>query len=113
MVNYLNEQAQKAVTEIHHYCEAGVHIPVTAVAYKYGMHINQVHQQLKGIQDRTSQKPVNYKLSAIQEASLLSYIKSLDEIGQSIRLDQLSYTANSILQEDHMKDDSSPTVNKQ
>ena len=83
----LDEQAQKAVAEIHHCREAGVHVPVAAVAREYGVHKNRVHRRLKGVQGRTSRKPVNCKLSAIQEASLLSYIKSLNEIEQFIHLD--------------------------
>ena len=36
----LDEQAQKAVAEIHHYCEAGVHVPVAAVVREYEVHKN-------------------------------------------------------------------------
>ena len=36
----LNEQAQKAVNEIQHCCEAGVYVPVAAVAREYEVHKN-------------------------------------------------------------------------
>ena len=36
----LNEQAQKAVTEIYYYCEVEVHVSVAAVICEYGVHKN-------------------------------------------------------------------------
>ena len=92
-----NEQAQKAADEIRRYREAGEYIPVAAVAREYEVHKNRVHRRLKGIQGRTSRKSVNCKLSAIQEASLLSYIHTLNEIGQSVHLNQFNCAANSLL----------------
>ena len=107
-----NEQAQKAADEVRRYRKAGEYIPVAAVACEYEVHKNQVHWWLKGIQGCMSWKPVNCKLSAIQEASLLSYICTLDEIRQSVCLNQLNCAANSLLWEDHTAEGSSSTVDE-
>jgi Tc5 transposase DNA-binding domain len=106
----LDELAQKAANEIRSYRETGERVSVAAIARQYGVHKNRVHRRLKGIEGRTTRKPINYKLSAVQEAALLSYIRTLDEIGQSIRLDQVSYAANSILRQDHTEEGPAPTV---
>jgi hypothetical protein len=47
---------------------------------------------------------VNCKLSSIQEAALIQYIRTLDGIGVGICLDQLSSTANAILKQDYRGD---------
>jgi hypothetical protein len=80
----LDELAQRAANEILRHRNAGEKVNVAAKAREHGVDKNRVHRRLKGIGGRTSRKPVNTKLSAIQEASLLQYIRTLDEIGQSI-----------------------------
>jgi hypothetical protein len=86
----LDEIAQKAANEIRSCRETGERVSVAAIACQYGVHKNRVHRRLKGKGSRTTRKPVNCELSAVQEASLLSYLRTLDEIRQSICLDQVS-----------------------
>jgi hypothetical protein len=90
----LDELAHKAANVIRSCRETGKRVSVAAIARQCGAHKNQVHRRLKSKGSGTTQKPVNCKLSAVQEASLLSYICTLDEIRQSICLDQVSYAAN-------------------
>jgi Tc5 transposase DNA-binding domain len=106
----LDELAQRAFEEIFRECEAGEKISVAAKARQYGVDKHRNHRRLKGIGPRSAQNPVNRKLSTIQEASLLEYIRTLDEIGQSIRLDQVKSVANAILQQDHPDEGPAPVV---
>ena len=52
-------------------------------------------------------KPVSYRLSEVQEAALIQYIRNLDEIGMGIRQEQLVGTTNSILKQDHRRSERS------
>jgi DDE superfamily endonuclease/Tc5 transposase DNA-binding domain len=65
---------------------------------------------LQGIGSRSSRKPVNYKLSDVQEVTLFNWVLTLDEIGVGLRLDQLSNAANSILKQDYTGDGEPPVV---
>jgi hypothetical protein len=51
-----------------------------------------------------SRKPANYRLSAVQEGTLIKYIQTLDEISVGLRLDHLLSTANAILKQDYTSD---------
>jgi hypothetical protein len=70
----------------------------------------RVYRRLKGIGPRSSQKPVNSKLSEVQEETLIQYILCLDEIGQLICYNYISNVANDILKEDYQQDNSTSTV---
>ena len=106
----LDERAQKAAEEIVREREAGECPVIAEKAREWRVNKNRVQRRLKGIGPRTSRRPVNRKLSTIQEAVLLNWILALDEIGLSIRIDQINSSANVILQEDHFEEDSAPIV---
>ena len=72
------------------------------IARAHGVDRKRVSRRLKGIGGRTSKKPVNYKLSEIQETALIQYIQTLDHIGTGVRLEQVISTANSILRQDYI-----------
>jgi hypothetical protein len=93
----LDELAERAAEEIRHAREAEEHPVVAVTARAYRVDRQRVSRRLKGIGGRSSRKPVNYKLSSIQEAALIQYIQTLDGIDIGIRLDQLVSTANAIL----------------
>jgi hypothetical protein len=57
----LDELAQKAANEIRSCQEGGERVSVAAIARQYGVHKNRVHRRLKGIESRTTRKPVNCK----------------------------------------------------
>jgi Tc5 transposase DNA-binding domain len=90
--------------------EAGEIVFVSKVARVYGVDRQRVVRRLKGIGGRTSRKPVNYKLSVVQEAALIQYIYTLDGIGMGVRPEQLVTTANLILREDHTDDGIPPVI---
>jgi Tc5 transposase DNA-binding domain len=104
--------AEQAADEVAQRREAGEIVFVSKVARAYGVDRQRVAQRLKGIGGRTSRKPVNYKLSAVQEAALIEYIYTLDGIGIGVRPEQLVTTANSILREDHTGDGIPPVVSQ-
>jgi hypothetical protein len=100
----LDELVERAAEEIRHAREAGKHPVVAVTARAYGVDRQRLSRRLKGIGGRSSRKPVNYKLSPIQEAALVQYIRTLDGISVGIRLDQLSSTANAILKQNYRED---------
>jgi hypothetical protein len=106
----IDELVDKAVRELHAEYEEGEHRGVAAKAREIGVHKDRLYRRLKGVGPRTARKPVNYKLSPVQEASLLRYILSLDEIDHAVRYDQIERVANAILAEDHTNNSSVPSV---
>jgi DDE superfamily endonuclease/Tc5 transposase DNA-binding domain len=102
--------AEQAADEVAQRREAGEIVFVSKVARAYGVDRQRVVRRLKGIGGRTSRKPVNYKLSVVQEAALIQYIHTLDGIGIGVRPEQLVTTANLILREDHTGDGIPPVV---
>jgi hypothetical protein len=97
-----DELADRAAAEVRKRRDAGEHVVVAVVARAHGADRQRVCRRLKGIGGRTSRKPVNYKLSLVQEAALIQYIQTLDGIDMGIRQEQLISTANSILKQDHI-----------
>jgi CRISPR/Cas system CSM-associated protein Csm2 small subunit len=81
-----NKRVQKAVDEIYREREIGEKVNVAEKALQYRVHKDRIYRRLNGIGPRGDRRAVNTKLSAIQEAYLLEYIRILDEIGLSIRL---------------------------
>jgi hypothetical protein len=79
-----DELVDKAVRELRAEYEDGERRGVAAKARELGIPKDRLHRRLKGVGPRTTRKPVNCKLSAVQEASLLRYILSLDEIGHAV-----------------------------
>ena len=71
----------------------------------------RIRRRLKNIGPRTSRKSTNYKLTEVQERTLLQYILSLDEIGQSIRYDYVSKVTNDILKEGHIEEGLTSVIN--
>jgi hypothetical protein len=69
-----------------------------------------LYRRLKSVGPRTTRKAARPKLSAIQEASLIRYILSLDEIGHSVRYNQISSVVNAILAADYTDSDSAPSI---
>jgi Tc5 transposase DNA-binding domain len=106
----LDERAVKAVEEITRAKSAGERVSVAAIALEYRVSKFRLYRRLQGKGGRTARKPINKKLSETQEGALIRYIRTLDEIGLSVRLDQISNIANAILKEDCLEDDSPPTV---
>jgi hypothetical protein len=85
-------------------------VSVAAVAREYRVSKFRLYRRLQGKGGRTARKPINKKLSETQEGALIRYIRSLNEIGPGVRLDQISNIANAILKEDYSEDDSPLTV---
>ena len=56
----------------------------------------RILRRLRGIGPRTNKKPKNNRLSEVQEQAFLRYILSLDEIGHSIRYDQINKVTNNM-----------------
>ncbi|ERF69424.1 hypothetical protein EPUS_09427 [Endocarpon pusillum Z07020] len=106
----LDIAAFNAVEEVFRLRGRGEKVGVVAVARKYGVDRMRVVRRMKGVGPRRSRIPPNRKLDEAQEAALLLYIHNLDDIGQSLRLDQLRSTANSILKQDYTGEDSPPIV---
>jgi Tc5 transposase DNA-binding domain len=106
----LDELAERAAAEVRERRDAGERVVVAVVARAHGADRQRVCRRLKGIGGRTTKKPVNYKLSDVQEAALIQYIRTLDEIGMGIRQEQLVSTANSILKQDYIGGGESPVV---
>ena len=92
-----DDLVDRAVREIRAEEEEGERPNVAAKARELGVHRDRIYRRLKGIGSYIGRKPTNRKLSAIQEDSLIRYILSLDEIGHSVRYDQISNVANAIL----------------
>jgi Tc5 transposase DNA-binding domain len=108
----LDELAERAAAEIWEKRDAGERVVVAVVARAYGVDRQRVCRRLKGVGARTSKKPVNYRLSEVQEAALIQYIRTLDEIGIGIRQEQLVSTANLILKQDYTGGGEHPVVSK-
>jgi hypothetical protein len=108
----IDELVDKAVRELRAEYEDGERCGVAAKARELGIFKYRLHRRLKGVGPRTARKPTNYKLSAVQKASLLRYILSLDEIGHAIRYDQIESVANAILTEDHTNNSSASFVDQ-
>jgi tagatose-1,6-bisphosphate aldolase len=106
----LDELAERAAAEIWEKRDAGERVVVAVVAHAYGVDRQRVCRRLKGVGARTSKKLVNYRLSELQEATLIQYIQTLDEIGIGIRQEQLVSIANSILKQDYTSDGEHPIV---
>jgi hypothetical protein len=79
-----DELADRAAAEICEKGDAGERVVVAVVARAYGVARQRINRRLKGVGPRTTKKPVNYKLSEVQEAALIQYIRTLDEIGIGI-----------------------------
>ena len=92
-----DELADKAVQELCAAREKGERSTIAAKAREFGIYRDYISQRLKGREGRIGRKPTNRKLSAIQEATLVRYILSLDEISHFIRHDKISNIANTIL----------------
>jgi hypothetical protein len=80
----IDDLVAKGVRELLSEYEDGERLNVAAKARELGVHKDRLYRRLKGIGPRTTRKPVNYKLSVVQKASLLQYILSLNEIGYAI-----------------------------
>jgi hypothetical protein len=106
----IDDLVDKAVRELRAEYEDGERRGVAAKAREIGVPKDRLYRRLKGVGPRTARKPMNYKLSPVQEASLLRYILSLDEIGHAIRYDQIKRVANAILAEDYTHTGSAPFV---
>jgi Tc5 transposase DNA-binding domain len=105
-----DELVARGIRELLEEHEEGERLNVAAKARELGVHKDRLHRRLKGVGPRTGRIAANRKLSAVQEASLMRYILSLDEIGLSIRYDQISSVANAILAEDHTDDGPAPSI---
>jgi Tc5 transposase DNA-binding domain len=106
----IDELVAKGVRELLSEDEAGERPNVAVKARELGVPKDRLYRRLKGVGPRTTRKAARPKLSAIQEASLMRYILSLDEIGHSVRYDQISSVANAILAADHTDSGSVPSV---
>ncbi|ERF74883.1 hypothetical protein EPUS_09422 [Endocarpon pusillum Z07020] len=105
-----DDLVDRAVREIRAAKEEGERSTVAAKARELGIHKDRIHRRLKGIGSRIGRKAANPKLSAIQEASLIRYILSLDEIGHSIQYNQISNIANAILLQDYTTNTPAPSI---
>jgi DNA invertase Pin-like site-specific DNA recombinase len=92
-----NELVARACHEVLRAREAGERVAVTVIAREFGVDHQRVRRRLKGVGSRATRIPTNYKLSTVQEGTLIKYIQTLDEIGVGLRLDHLFSTANAIL----------------
>jgi hypothetical protein len=106
----IDEVVDRAVREICAEREDGERVNVAAKAREIGVHKDRLYRRLKGVGPRTTRKPINSKLSVVQEASLMRYILCLDDIRQAVRYDWISHVANAILAEDHTDDDLPPSL---
>jgi AraC-like DNA-binding protein len=82
-----DELVARGVRELLEEHEEGERLGVAAKARELGVHKDQLHRRLKGAGPCIGRKAINRKLSAMQEASLMRYILSLNEIGHSVRYD--------------------------
>ncbi|KAF7502953.1 hypothetical protein GJ744_004799 [Endocarpon pusillum] len=60
---------------------------LTKWAERYGVTRFRLARRLKGIGPRRDRIPVNRKLSEAQEAALIRYIRDIDDIRTSVRID--------------------------
>jgi Tc5 transposase DNA-binding domain len=108
----LDELAERPAAEIWEKRDAGERVVVAVVAHAYGVDRQRVCWRLKGVGAWTSKKLVNYRLSEVQEAALIQYIRTLDEIGIGIHQEQLVSTANLILKQDYTGGGEHPVVSE-
>jgi Tc5 transposase DNA-binding domain len=104
--------AEQAADEVVQRREAGEIVFVSKIARAYGVDRQRVARRLKRVGGRTSRKPVNCKLSEVQEAALIQYIQTLDGISTGVRPEQVISTANSILREDFISDGTPSVVSE-
>ena len=76
----IDDLIDKAVREIRTIRKKRERSTVVEKACELGIHKDRIYRRLKGIESCIGRKPVNCKLSVIQETSLIRYILSLDEI---------------------------------
>ena len=74
---------------------------LTAVAEKFFVGRKRLRNRSTGIGANTTKRPVNYKLSEVQEQALLEVIRQSDSIGLLIRQKATPLYANEILKHDH------------
>ena len=98
----IDDLVDKTVREILAERENGERLNVLVKVHELSIHKDRIYRRLKDVEPRTTRKPVNYKLSTVQEASLLRYILSLDEMRHSVRYDQINNITNVILIKDHI-----------
>jgi DDE superfamily endonuclease len=108
----IEDLVDRAVREIREEEEDGDRPNVAAKARELRVPKDRLYRRLKGVGPRTARKPVNHRLLAVQEGSLLRYIHTLDEIGVAIWYDRISLVANAILAEDYTNNDHTPSVGK-
>jgi hypothetical protein len=80
----IDELVAKDVQELLSKDEAEERPNVTVKTRELGVLKDRLYRRLKGVGPRMTQKAACPKLSAIQKASLIRYILSLDEIGHSV-----------------------------
>jgi hypothetical protein len=80
----IDELVAKGVRELLSENEAGERSNVAVKARELGVSKDRLYRRLKGVEPCTTRKATRPKLLAIQEASLMRYILSLDEIGHSV-----------------------------
>ena len=93
----IDDLVDKAVREIRVARKKREHSSVVEKARELGIHKDRIHRRLKDVGSCTDRKPVNYKLSVIQEVSLVRYILFLNEISYSVRYNQINSIINIIL----------------
>lgn len=97
----LDDIVERAVEDFREQIEAGGHPgSITKWAERYGISRFCLARRLRGIGAKRDQKPPNKKLSEAQEAALVRYIRDMDDIGISVRIDQVANAANHILAAD-------------
>jgi hypothetical protein len=79
-----DELVARGIRELLKEHEEGERLNVAVKARELGVHKDRLHRRLKGVGPYTGRIAANRKLSAVQKASLMRYILSLDEIGLSI-----------------------------
>ena len=67
----INDLVDKAVREIRAVRKKGECSIVVEKAHELDIHKDRIHRRLKDVGSYTGRKPVNYKLSVIQETSLV------------------------------------------
>jgi hypothetical protein len=68
----LDELAEQAAQEVLRVRASGGHVAMAAIAREYRVDRWRVYWRLQDIGSRSSRKPVNYKLSDVQEATLFN-----------------------------------------
>jgi hypothetical protein len=101
------------VDEINHERETGEKVNIAEKPLQYRVYKDRIYRRLNKIEPREGRRAVNIKLSVIQEACLLKYVRILDEIGLFIRLNQLSCAANALLAYDHTEEGPPPSIGPQ